>query len=148
MTATCMQPSKLVRRGGQQALEASTVLVEDDRPSLTALCAVTIYCVAFPEGQQGQHNAQSPGEWAGDSLAQPSTVPSCTHLSTSSLSPLFLLGTPIEVFPPAQRTGLLAAPNPPQPFLTASKPMGPSGGTIMSSARVLSALGMQNFTSG
>lgn len=59
---TCTQPSKLVRREGQQALEASTVLVEDDRPSLTALCAVTIYCVAFPEGLQGQHNAQSPRE--------------------------------------------------------------------------------------
>lgn len=94
------------------------MLVEDDRPSLTALCAVTIYCVAFPEGLQGQHNAQSPskggtrqpgtaGNWA-----QPGTGHSCTRLSTSSLEPLFLLGTPTEVFPPVQRTGLLAAPNP------------------------------------
>lgn len=76
---TCTKPSKLVRRGQQQALEASTVLVEDDRPSLTALCAVTIYCVAFPEGQQGQHNAQSPGEWA---TGEPGTAKSCPQLHT------------------------------------------------------------------
>lgn len=128
---TCTKPSKLVRRGQQQVLEASTVLVEDDRPSLTALCAVTIYCVAFPEGQQGQHNAQSPGEWA---TGEPGTAKSCPQLHTPFhvkplFSPLFLLGTPPEVFPPLQRTGLLASPTPSQPFLTVSKPVlqeGPS----------------------
>lgn len=72
-----------------------------------------------------------------ESLAQPRTVPSCTRLSPSRLSPLFLLGAPTEVFLPVQRTGLLAAPNSSQPFLAAS----PSGGTIMSIASVVNALG-------
>lgn len=74
---TCTQPSKLVRREGQQALGASTVLVEDDRPSLTALRAVTIYCVA--EGQQGQHNAQSPSQCTS---RQPGTAKHCPQLHT------------------------------------------------------------------
>lgn len=52
------------RAGGQQAPEACTALAEDDGLGLTALWAVTIYCVVFPEGQQGKHNAQSPDEQA------------------------------------------------------------------------------------
>lgn len=52
-----------------------------------------------------------------DSLAQPRTVPSCTRLSKSRLSPLFVLETLAEVFPPGRRTGLLTAPNPSYPFL-------------------------------
>lgn len=51
-----------------------------------------------------------------DSLAQPSTVPSCTLLSTPSLSPLSLRNTNRKISPSSE------APNPSQPFLTASKP--------------------------
>lgn len=61
---TCTQPSKLVRRRGQDALEALAVLVEDDRLSLTALHAVTIYCIAFPEGSWGECNSKSPDKGA------------------------------------------------------------------------------------
>lgn len=146
---TCTKPSKLVRRGRQQALEASTVLVEDDRPSLTALCAVTIYCVAFPEGQQGQHNAQSPGEWA---TGEPGTAKSCPQLHTPLhvkplSSPLFLLGTPPEVFPPLSEDRSAGSTQPITAISDCIK-ASPSGGTIMSSTRVVNALGTQSFTAG
>jgi len=76
---TCTQPSKLVRQGGQQALEASVAFVEDDKPSLTALRAVTIYCIAFLEGQQGEHDTQTPDKWA---TRQPDAVKNCPQLDT------------------------------------------------------------------
>lgn len=76
---TCTQPSKLVRQGGQQALEASVVLAEDDSPSLTALRAVTIYRIVFSEGQRGERNAQSPDEQA---TRHPSTAKNCPQLHT------------------------------------------------------------------
>lgn len=59
------------RAGGQQAPEACTALAEDDGLGLTALWAVTIYCVVFPEGQQGKHNAQSPDEQASRHSKEP-----------------------------------------------------------------------------
>lgn len=76
---TCTQPSELVRQGGQQALEASVVLAEDDSPSLTALRAVTVYRTVFPEGQRGKCNAQSPEEQA---ARHPGTAKNCPQLHT------------------------------------------------------------------
>lgn len=109
---TCTQPSRLVRRGGQQALEASVVLAEDDRPSLTALHAVTIYCIAFPEGRWANATPRAPSGLPG-SLGWPRTVPSCLCLSKTSISSLSITNTS-SITP-----GLLAEPNPSQ---TASKP--------------------------
>lgn len=42
MPLTCTQLSKLVRRGGQQALEASVALVEDDS---SACCHHLLHCI-------------------------------------------------------------------------------------------------------
>ena len=55
------------------------MLVEDDRLSLTALRAVTIYCVAFPEGQRGKCNTQSPDKWA---TRRTGTAKNCPQLHT------------------------------------------------------------------
>lgn len=135
MPLTCTQLSKLVRRGGQQALEASVALVEDDRPSLTALHAVTIYCIAFSEGRWGEHTAQSPDKWA---TSQPGTAKNCPQLHTplqvKALSSLCFRNTGRGISPwPENRS-----PGSTQPItsVSASKPElqeGPSGPASQSS---------------
>lgn len=92
----CSPHMHTVQQRGQEgkaaAPKASTVLAEDDRLSLTALRAVTSYCITFPEGQQGEHGTQSPDEWARRH----------TGTARNQSQPLqlkLLLETPAETFP-------------------------------------------------
>lgn len=90
------------------APKASTVLAEDDRLSLTALHAVTSYCITFPEGQQGEHGAQSPDEWARRHTGTARNQPQPPQLK-------LLLETPAETFPLCSAKSQLIYPCPEPP---------------------------------
>lgn len=98
------------QEGRAAAPQASTALAEDDRLSLTALCAVTSYCVAFPEGQQGEHGAQSPDEWARRHTGTARNQPQPLQLK-------LLLETPAETFPLCSAKSQLFYPCPEPPRL-------------------------------